>query len=153
LKINSAIKTKLLAKCFEYVELRIVTSKQAMKHAQDSANAEEKSSAGDKYETGRAMAQIERDKAAEQLDEAIKLKSILNQINPDARNAKVAQGSLVITESNLFYLAISIGKINIDGLDFFVIAPTSPVGQILLHSKEGDQFTFNKEMHVIMEIC
>lgn len=124
-----------------------------MKHAQDSANAEEKSSAGDKYETGRAMAQIERDKAAHQLEEALKLKSILNQINPVAVLNKVIQGSLVITEANRFYLAIGIGKIEVEGEDFLVIAPTSPLGQTLLHSKVGDQFTFNKQIQVIMQIC
>jgi transcription elongation GreA/GreB family factor len=113
---------------------------------------EEKSSAGDKYETGRAMAQIERDKAAQQLDEAQKLKSILNQINPEVRNNKVVQGSLVITKDNLFYLAISVGKVSIDGQYFLIVAPTSPIGQILLNSKNGDEFTFNKEVHVIKEI-
>ena len=152
MRADTAIKAKLLATCYEYVEQRIETSKQAMRHAQDSANMEEKSSAGDKYETGRAMAQIERDKAAQQLDEALKLKSILNQIKPNVKNDKVIQGSLVITKDNLFYLAISIGKIIIDGLDFLIIAPTSPIGQILLHSKVGDQFTFNKKVHIIKEI-
>jgi transcription elongation GreA/GreB family factor len=153
LKINPTVKIKLLAKCFEYVEQRIETSRQAMRHAQASANTEEKSSAGDKYETGRAMAQIERDKAAQQLDEAQKLKSILDQIKLDESNNKVTQGSLVITKDSLFYLAISVGKINIDDQDFLVIAPTSPIGQILLHSKVGDQFTFNKEIQVITQIC
>ena len=153
MKADPAIKTKLLAKCFEYVEQRIETSRQAMRHAQDSANTEEKSSAGDKYETGRAMAQIECDKAAQQLDEAQKLKFILNQIKLDEGNNKVRQGSLVLTKDNLFYLAISVGKINVDNQDFLVIAPTSPIGQILLHSKVGDQFTFNKQIQVIMQIC
>jgi transcription elongation GreA/GreB family factor len=134
------------------VEQRIETSKQAMKDAQDSANAEEKSSAGDKYETGRAMAQIERDKAAQQLDEALKLRSILNQINPDVRNTKVALGSLVITESIFFYLAISVGKLNVDDLEVILISPTSPIGQVLLNSKVGAQFIFNKQVHHISEI-
>ena len=47
-----------------------------MANAQESANAEEKSSAGDKYETGRAMMQIERDKAAQQLNESMKLEIV-----------------------------------------------------------------------------
>ena len=38
---------------------KIQVALQAMKAAQESANAETKSSAGDKYETGRAMGQIE----------------------------------------------------------------------------------------------
>ena len=138
--------------CFEYVNQRIETSRQAMKNAQDSANAEEKSSAGDKYETGRAMAQIERDKAAQQLDEAMKLKSRLNQINPAARNVKVGQGSLVMSRGIRFYLAISMGKVTLNGLDFLIVAPNSPIGQTLLNLKENDQFTFNKEEHTIKEI-
>ncbi len=152
MKADPTIKTKLLAKCYEYVEQRIDTSKQAMKHAQDSANAEEKSSAGDKYETGRAMAQIERDKAAQQLDEALKLRLILNQINPDVRNTKVVLGSLVIAENNFFYLAISVGKLNIDGLEVMLISPTSPIGQVLLNLKVGAQFTFNKQVLQISEV-
>ncbi len=147
------IKTKLLARCFEYVEQRIETSKQAMKYAQESANTEEKSSAGDKYETSRAMAQIERDKAAHQLEEALKLKSILIQINPEFKNSKVNLGSLVIAESIRFYMAISVGKITIDGRDYLIVAVASPIGQLLLNLKVGDQFTFNKQMHVIEEIC
>ena len=51
-----------------------------MVNAQQAANEEGKSSAGDKYETGRAMMQIERDKAAQQLDEALKLKNIIDHI-------------------------------------------------------------------------
>ncbi|MEK6783745.1 MAG: 3-oxoacyl-ACP synthase [Bacteroidota bacterium] len=147
-----AIKNLLLAKCFEYVEQRIETSKQAMRYAQDSANVEEKSSAGDKYETGRAMAQIERDKAAHQLEEALLLKSMLSQIKPIVTNSKVVQGSLVITETTRFFLAISMGKITLEGKDFLVIAPTSPIGQLLLKLAAGDQFSFNKQIHIIQEI-
>lgn len=146
------IKKILLERCFDYVDQRMETSRQAMKNAQDSANTEEKSSAGDKYETGRAMAQIERDKAAQQLEEAIKLKGILGKINPIARNTKVGLGSLVITEANGFYLAISLGKVSIEGTDFLVIAPNSPMGQVLLNLKERDEFSFNKKVHVITKI-
>ena len=152
MNIQPTIKPKLLAKCFEYVEQRIDTSKQAMKYAQDSANTEEKSSAGDKYETGRAMAQIERDKAAHLLEEALKLKSILSQINPEFKNSKVNLGSLVITKSIRFYMAISVGKITIDGTDYLIVATASPIGQLLLNLKVGDQFTFNKQQHFIEEI-
>src|SRR6478609_11532726 len=79
--MNLSLRQKLFNACVEYVNLRIDTSKQAMADAQESANAEEKSSAGDKYETGRAMMQIERDKAAQQLHEAIKRQQGLDQIN------------------------------------------------------------------------
>ncbi|MBK5278410.1 MAG: 3-oxoacyl-ACP synthase [Bacteroidia bacterium] len=152
MNIDQTIKAKLLARCFLYVEQRMETSKEAMKYAQDSANMEEKNSAGDKYETGRAMAQIERDKAARQLDEALKLRTILYQINPVSNSSKITSGTLVITEASRFYLAISIGNIIIEGLDYIVLAPTSPIGKTLLNLKKGDQFTFNKRVHSIIEV-
>ncbi len=152
MKLPADIKQKLLARCFEYVDQRIETSRQAMNDAQASANEEGKSSAGDKYETGRAMAQIERDKAAQQLEEALKLKSVLDSVNPTLTNEAVTLGSLVVTESDRFYLAISIGKAKVDGFDFLIIAPTAPIGQALLKLKKGNQFSFNKKTQVIQEI-
>ena len=71
---NNSLKEKLLTLCTQYVEEKINICTEAMRNAQDAANEEDKSSAGDKYETGRAMMQIERDNAAVQLDEALKLK-------------------------------------------------------------------------------
>ena len=63
------LKEQLWVQCQKIVEHRLATAQQAMDAAQQSANQEEKSSAGDKYETGRAMAQLERDKAATQVEE------------------------------------------------------------------------------------
>ncbi|MDB5240215.1 MAG: hypothetical protein JWP57_840, partial [Spirosoma sp.] len=48
------LKQALHARCRHYVQQRIDTARQAMEAAQESANSESKSSAGDKYETGRA---------------------------------------------------------------------------------------------------
>jgi len=123
-----------------------------MRHAQESANTEEKSSAGDKYETGRAMAQIERDKAAQQVAEALKLKNVLDQIHPEIITHSVKTGSLVMTDQGNFYVAISLGKLSLDGIDYFVVSPTAPLGQSLLRLKAGDAFIFNKKSHVIQQI-
>jgi hypothetical protein len=54
------------------VHQRIASAEEAIRMAQESANQEGKSSAGDKYETGRAMAQLEIEKASGQLAEANK---------------------------------------------------------------------------------
>ena len=59
-----SLKDQILNKCREYVNVRIATAKQAMDNAQQSANEEGKSSAGDKYETGRAMMQMKTPQAA-----------------------------------------------------------------------------------------
>jgi transcription elongation GreA/GreB family factor len=146
------IKSELVKKCLALVDQRIDHAQQAMQAAQESANAEGKSSAGDKYETGRAMAQIERDKAAQQVNEAMMLKQSINKIRINASADQVSLGSLVITDTNHFFIAISMGKIAVQGTDFFVVAPGTPIGQLLTGRKVGDQFSFVNEIHTIREI-
>ena len=152
--MNLSLRQKLFNACVEYVNLRIDTSKQAMADAQESANAEEKSSAGDKYETGRAMMQIERDKAAQQLNEAMKLKQVLDQINnTEVRQSVVSLGSVVITSSAPhFYVAISAGKIQVEGVEYIALATQSPIGKALLGLKVKDTFTYNNKSCTISEI-
>jgi transcription elongation GreA/GreB family factor len=145
-------KDLILNKCREYVDARIATAKQAMDHAQQSANEEGKSSAGDKYETGRAMMQIERDRAAHQLQEAIQLKSVLDQIKSEIKPERISLGSLVVTDSKRIFISIGIGKLVVSDIEYFIVAPTSPLGRALTGLKVNDQLTFNKEVMTIREI-
>jgi len=146
------IKRELLNSCHELIDQRITNAQLAMKAAQESANTEVKSSAGDKYETGRAMAQLERDKASQQLNEAMMLKRSLSMINIKATTNQVASGSLVLTDKNNFFVAISLGKLTIAQTDCFVIAPATPVGKLLMGAKVGSRFSFNHQQHTIQEI-
>jgi transcription elongation GreA/GreB family factor len=123
-----------------------------MTSAQEAANSEEKSSAGDKYETGRAMAQIARDQAAQQLDEALKLKAVLEQINPALSSPRIGLGSLVITDNNRFYISISAGELEVDGIKYFAISPQSPVGKLLMSRKENDVILFLKKEQKILKV-
>lgn len=149
---DSSIKHSLLNACMQYVEQRITTATQAMHDAQRSANEESKSSAGDKYETGRAMMQIERDKAALQVEEALKLKRVLGQINPDVQADKISLGSVVITNTFKVYMAIGVGKVNVEGEDFLIIAPLSPLGKALIGLHTNDHFIFNNELNNVVKI-
>lgn len=146
------IKKELVELCLDLVQQRIDNASQAMQAAQESANMEEKSSAGDKYETGRAMAQLERDKAAQQLNEAMMLKNTLTSIKLKSSTSQVSVGSLVTTDHNHFFIAISLGKLSAANYDFFVIAPATPIGRLLMGLRVGNQFTFNNQVHTIREI-
>jgi len=146
------LKKKLHSYCVDFVRQRIEAAKQVMDSAQESANQEEKSSAGDKYETGRAMAQLARDQAAQQLDEALKLKSVLDQINPGASLAKTGLGGLVITDQSRFYISVSAGKFEMDGIEYMAISPQSPIGKLLLNHQVDDVITFNKQQQTIIKI-
>ncbi len=130
----------------------MLTATTAMNDAQRSANEEDKSSAGDKYETGRAMMQIERDKAASQLEEALKLKRILDQIRPEVQHERILTGSVVITLLHNIFIAIGAGKIKVEGEDFLVVGSQSPLGKALMGKKPGDEFLFNNQSNAIVKI-
>ena len=106
--------------------------------AQASANEEGKSSAGDKYETGRAMAQLEIEKASSQLAEANKLKQALEKISVDAWGPIVNPGSLVITNQGSYFISIAAGRLTVDDEIWFAISAGSPLGASLVGKKEGD---------------
>jgi len=148
----SHLKEQLWLQCKQIVEQRLATAQLAMDAAQESANQEEKSSAGDKYETGRAMAQIERDKAAMQVEENKKMLTVLNQIGQSTSIDRVTLGSVVVTDSNKFYVSIGAGKLEIGGESYVAISTQSPIGQLLLYKRKGEFFSFNNQKQTIISV-
>ncbi len=143
-------KKELYQYCVQYIDRRINNSLTAIQNAQESANSEVKSSAGDKHETGRAMAQLETENNSKQLAESNKLRHVINQINSDKKSDKIEMGALAVTSVGTFYIAISIGKVNLNNNNYFVISAVSPIGQALLNAKKGDKVKFNgKEIKVL----
>ncbi len=148
----STIKQQLHSLCFANIEERIKGASQAIQFAQSSANEETKSSAGDKYETGRAMAQLEIEKNTVQLAEAQKLKQILLQLDPAKPSETIHAGSLVITNQGKFYISIPAGQFTLGGEIYFAVSSSSPIAKILLGLKAGDQIDFNKKTFVIQSL-
>jgi hypothetical protein len=146
------LKAEILNSCRAYVGTRVATAKQAMDDAQRAANSEGKSSAGDKYETGRAMMQIERDRAAHQMQEALQLMATLDVIDPSATADKISLGTLVITDSKRIFISIGIGKLMVSGVEYLVVAPSSPLGKAVVGLKLNDQLVFNKELITVRQI-
>ncbi len=149
---STETKQALLALCEAYVQQRIRTARQAMEAAQESANQEEKSSAGDKYETGRAMAQLERDRHAQLLADAQKLQSELSRLNVEKAYSTVQPGSLVTTNQGAFFISISAGKLTFNGIGYFAVSPASPIATALAGHKAGDVVTFNRQTYQLISV-
>src|SRR5476651_404119 len=132
------IKSELYSLCIAYVKQRIDTAKEAINDAQQSAGEETKSSAGDKYETGREMMQQETNRNMAQLTEANKLKIALSQIAADGLPlASVQPGSLAITNNGKFYIAISAGALLYNNETYFAVSMASPIGRQFQGKKPG----------------
>lgn len=85
----SNLKELLYRQCLDYVQKRMDAAQQGIDEAQQASKEDTKSSAGDKYETGRAMMQQETDRNMAQLNEANKLKVALNAITTNLSSKQV----------------------------------------------------------------
>ena len=138
--------------CITHVEERLKRVQHTIARLQESLTSETKSTAGDKHETGRAMVQLEREKAGIQLAEIQKLQQLLAKISLNSNTAVVHLGSLVRTTKAIYFIAISIGEVKITDEVVFAIAPNTPIGKLLLGKKQGDSITFNDTTQRILEI-
>jgi len=146
------IKEELLNHCDNYVALRLDRIKQTIADIQESLKSETKSTAGDKHETGRAMLQLEREKAGIQLREIQKLQEVIAKININTSSKVIRLGSLVSTSESSYFIGISIGELIISNKSYVSIAANTPIGKLLLGKKLGDRFYFNGHEITINEV-
>ncbi|MES2703102.1 MAG: 3-oxoacyl-ACP synthase [Bacteroidota bacterium] len=139
----SNLKQQLYVQCREYIRSHEAEIRTAISEAQEAANEESKSSAGDKFETGREVMQQEIDLNLTRLGEVNKLKEALEKIPFDITSDTIQPGSVVKTSNGNYYLAIGAGKLNVDGSTYYSISPAAPIGTQLSGLKVGDQFNFN----------
>lgn len=146
------LKEALYTLCKTKLQEKVTQLQAAMEDIQQSANNETKSSAGDKYETGRAMMHLEKNKLAGQLSETVKQQQALGQVNMAKNYTKVEFGALVKTDKNLLFIATSLGKLTIDNQTCFVISPNAPLGQALSGAQKADLIEFRSQKFKIIAV-
>ena len=146
------IKHLIYTNILHTLDSKIETIKREIESAKESRNNDTKSSAGDKYETGRAMMQIELEKNEVQLSKTVKLKSELSKINVEKEYNKVEFGSLVVTTQGTYFISIGIGKIEINKETYYSISLASPIGKIFFNKKIGDKVQFQQREFEILKI-
>ncbi len=147
-----AFRTELIKGCRGYLETRISVVKKAMNGLKEDLEGESKSSAGDKFETGREMINIEWNKLSIQLNEYDRLGHILNRIEEHKSNGNVVLGSIVLTDTANYFISIPAGEIESAGEKFYAIGIQSPIAQLLLGKKKGEKIVFNSREFIIEEV-
>lgn len=147
------IKKELIIACKKFVDDKFQTVETIMMSNKVALESETKSSAGDKHETGRAMLQLEMEKASLQLESANKMKETLAKINFHSISDISRLGSLVITSLGNYFLAISVGKVEISKKVYYAVSMSSPIGKHLLGTKVGDEIHFNEKLIIIKKVC
>jgi transcription elongation GreA/GreB family factor len=117
-----------------------------------SGSRDAKSSAGDKHETGVAMAQLEQEKLRYQIHEFQKMEEIVQKINPSKSNSKIHLGSLVQTDKGWFYISVGLGSLTFKDQVIFAINPEAPVAKALIAKEKGDSIHLNGVESEIIQV-
>ena len=145
-------KKELYASCETFVTEQIDRIRKNIAQIENALTSETKSSAGDKHETGRAMLQLEREKLGKQLWEAEKTAQLLRRIPLSTPSDRAVLGSLVQTDTGFYYIAISAGKVELNGQTVFCISARTPIAQKLLGRTIGGSFWMNEIEQTVLAI-
>ena len=147
-----AFKQQLKRWALDGIGHRIAASREAIDQAQQAANQEEKSSAGDKYETGRAMGHLQKDMHARQLAESMKELAALHSVQTDVLYPAAGPGAFVRAEDIAFFIAAGLGRQQLGEETIFFLSPHAPLAKLLQNKKPGDSIFFQSKNVRLLEI-
>lgn len=146
------IKQRLKDYCIAQTQTRIHEIVVGMDQAQESLVSDTKSSAGDKYETSREMIQQDLTRYQGQLLQAKNDLNVLQELRLTQEVPHVVAGSLIVTNKAKYFIAISLGRVQLDHTDFMVISMLSPIGQLFKGKRVGEVIDFNGATQEITSI-
>lgn len=152
LAMTPGLKSLIHEKCLSIVREKLTNAKSAVDDAQSSANEETKSTAGDKHDTSKAMAQLEVETAQKVLVEVEKTLELLKRIEYKSVKNVVESGALVTTADGRYYFSVGLGKIVVDDSPTFALSILSPLGNTLKGLKKGDTVEFNGKKIEILHV-
>ncbi|MFQ3182909.1 MAG: hypothetical protein ACI9Z4_002524 [Polaribacter sp.] len=148
------LKTKegLFKQCEAFLNKRLQTVEAVISSNQKALQSETKSSAGDKHETGRAMLQLEMEKAGQQLAGIKQMKETLAKLAVLKTSKNACLGSIIVTDNGCYFLSISAGQLVVADKIYFAISISSPMGTLLLGKQENEEVVFNGKIILINAI-
>ncbi|MGB3607066.1 MAG: hypothetical protein WA775_12895 [Psychroserpens sp.] len=147
----SISKTQLLDFCKAHVNKRIANYKNEIETIKESIESNDKSNDVDD-DSGNGKLFNDLEKNAIHLSDANKMLDSLQLIKPNAVHTTVVLGSVVTTDKGRFFLAVSIGKVEIENATYLIISKSSPIGELLMYKTVGEHFTFNNTHYTIEAI-
>ena len=113
-----------------------------LQQAIDSRNSDTKSSAGDKFETSREMAQIEIHKLE---TEILKTQQFISDLLSKA-------SQFIITDKGTFLVAIPYGKLMLNDTAVFCISNSAPIAKPLINTEISSQFHYGGVSYNVIDI-
>lgn len=146
------LKGKIIDHCTDIFQRKLLVVNDELKHLSEAIAEDTKSSAGDKYETSREMANLEKEKLHAQ---ALGFKNSLATLGalPQSALTKIDMGSLIQTNNEWIHLSISLGQLAVAGEKVLVISPLAPLARLLMGKEKGEAVTFRDNNYQIVSIC
>ncbi len=149
-KLN--LKEKIYFHLLQTINDKILLLENILIELKESISNETKSTAGDKYETARAMLHLEQENIIKQLWNANDQRKELELIDITRSSPKVSNGSLITTDKDFFFISIGFGKVIIDSKTIIALSSKSPLGKILMEKKVWDTCFYASQNYVITDI-
>ena len=127
----SSAKQAVHAACVSALQERIGQAQAGMEQAREAGTADTKSSAGDKHETARAMAQLEMEKQAVALGNLLEMHHTVIRLDPLQRCTVIKPGALVATDQGTYYISTAAGKLEVEGTTVMAISMQAPIVEFL----------------------
>ena len=105
-----SLKAALVQHCLSFLSQKIETIEDTISELKRSAASETKSSVGDKYETGRAMIQLEIEKNLGQLKIWKSQYAEVERIDPNKSSNRVVSGAIVKCSNANYFIAQACAK-------------------------------------------
>jgi len=147
-----SIKHRIYKRLNELLEEKIFETKELIHAVRESMDNDTKSSAGDKYETGRELMQLEINKYEAQLIKWLELKAEVSKINLQKNFEQVGFGTLVKTNKETYFFSIAMGKLIIENEAYYLISLASPIGRLFYEKEIGDTIKFQNREYKIENI-
>jgi hypothetical protein len=146
-------KEQVYAQFLQIAEQKVAVLQQQLDTLQESIALETKSTAGDKYETARAMIHQEQDRCNRHLAEALAVLAVMQHLGPlPPGSEQVIKGSLVHTDKGYFLICAGLGKALIEGETCYALSPQSPLGTALMGCRQGDSISLQGKEYYIASI-
>ncbi len=125
-------KSDVISELLSQLNNKLKFLNQNLESAIISRNSDTKSSAGDKFETSREMAQIEIRKLE---TEILKAQQFIQDLQEN-------KADLIITETEVFLISIPFGKIAINSKTIYCISNSAPIAKLLLNTEISTGFNY-----------
>lgn len=145
------VKVKLLTKCIKQQTEVIRQLQQEIYDAQKQAN--DYGQPKDRYDAFRTKLMRQIELYAGQLDKANIVINTLQKIDVEMELTEVEFGALVITNKQKLFVSAGLGKVALDGNEYYAVSPQVPIFIALKGKRKGDEVVFNGITFLIEEVC